>query len=86
MSDRERNVAKFAAILAGGAVVGAGLGLLFAPQSGSETRRQIRHYAKRTRYEATRVGRSVKAGLEKTIERGKALLPKRDEKLAIQAA
>ena len=51
---------------------GAGLGLLFAPQPGTETRRQVRHYAKRAQHEATRFGRSVKTGVDRAIERGDA--------------
>lgn len=86
MTDRGREVAKVAALVAGGAAVGAGVALLFAPQPGVETRRQIKHYAKRAQHEATKFGRQVKAGVEKTIERGKAWLPKKDGKPAIVAA
>ena len=35
MSDQGRQVAKVAALVAGGAVIGAGIGLLFAPQAGA---------------------------------------------------
>lgn len=63
--------AKVTAMVAGGAVIGAGLGLLLAPQSGLETRRQIRHYAKRAQVQATRLSRSVKAGFERAVEQGK---------------
>ena len=37
MSDQGRQVAKVAALVAGGAVIGAGIGLLFAPQTGTES-------------------------------------------------
>jgi gas vesicle protein len=86
MTDRGREVAKAAALVAGGAVVGAGIALLFAPQPGAETRRQIKHYAKRAQHEANKFGRQVKVSVERTIERGKAWLPKKDEKPAIAAA
>ena len=41
MSDQGRQVAKVAALLAGGAVIGAGIGLLIAPQAGADTRRGV---------------------------------------------
>ncbi|WP_447973975.1 YtxH domain-containing protein [Nitrospira sp. Kam-Ns4a] len=86
MASNGKEIVKVAALVAGGTVVGAGLGLLLAPQSGAETRRQIRHYAKRAKWEATRFSRSVKAGVERAIERSKMLLPKKEEKPAIEAA
>lgn len=86
MSEQGRQVAKVAAWVAGGAAVGAGLGLLFAPQSGTETRRQIRHYAKRARFEATRFGRNVKDRLDQAIEHGKTLVGKRTDRRVIEAA
>lgn len=74
------------ALVAGAAVVGAGLGLLYSPQTGEETRRQIRHYAKRTQVEASKLGRSVKAGMDKAIEYGKSALPRREKASAQIAA
>ena len=47
MSDQGRQVAKVAALVAGGAVIGAGIGLLFAPQAGADTRRDVGRYAKK---------------------------------------
>jgi len=67
---KERPVVKTVALIAGGAVVGAGLGLLFAPWSGAETRRVVARQAKRAQIQATRVGRRIKHGLDQTVERG----------------
>ena len=67
------------ALVAGAAVVGAGVGLLYSPQTGEETRRQIRHYAKKTQVEASKLSRSMKAGMDKAIEYGKAALPRREK-------
>ncbi len=47
MHDEHGNARSFAIGLAIGTLVGAGLALLFAPQSGEETRRIIRRRAKR---------------------------------------
>ena len=60
------------ALVAGSAVIGAGLGLLLAPQTGTETRRQMRHYAKRAQEQAARLGRSVQVGFTSAIEHGKS--------------
>jgi len=64
---------KITALVAGSAVIGAGLGLLLAPQTGSETRKQVRQYAKRTQHQAVRLSRSVQAGFTRAIEHGKSL-------------
>ena len=81
---------KLAAMVAGAAVVGAGVGLLYSPQTGEETRRQIgdyaKRYAKRTQEEATRLGRSMKVHVDRAIEYGRANLPKRDKVATIAAA
>lgn len=86
MTTNGRQAAKVAALIAGGAAVGAGLALLYAPQSGTETRRQLRHYAKKTQVQATRIGRDLKDGVERAIERGKALVVKKDAPRAVEAA
>jgi gas vesicle protein len=78
MSTQGRQAAKVAALIAGGAVIGAGLGLLFAPQTGVETRRQVKHYAKRAQVGATRFGQKVKAGMDQTLEYGKSFMAKKE--------
>jgi gas vesicle protein len=78
MSDAGREVAKVTGLVVGGAVVGAALGLLYAPQSGVETRRQIRRYAKRAEVQAIRYGREIKLGFNHAVDAGKAWLAKKD--------
>jgi gas vesicle protein len=80
MSDAGREVAKVTGLVFGGAVVGAALGLLYAPQSGVETRRQIRRYAKRMEVHAIRYGRDLKEGFNHAIDAGKTWLAKKESR------
>ena len=86
MSDQGRQVAKVAALVAGGAVIGAGIGLLFAPQTGTETRRDVGRYAKKAQLQATRWSRTVQSGVKEAMDRSKSLIRKDDQKLRIEAA
>jgi gas vesicle protein len=87
MSEQGKQVAKVAALVAGGAVVGAGLGLLFAPQSGEQTRREISRYAKRTQIQATRWSRAIQSGVKEAMDRGRAAyMQHRESKPTIEAA
>ena len=85
MSDQGRQVAKVAALVAGGAVIGAGIGLLFAPKTGAETRRDVGRYAKKAQIQATRWGRSVQSGEKEVMDRSKALIQKDEQRLRIEA-
>ena len=71
---------------AGGAVIGAGIGLLFAPQTGAETRRDVGRYAKKAQLQATRWGRSVQSGVKEVMDRSKSLIRKDDQRPRIEAA
>ena len=86
MSEQGKQVARVAAIIAGGAVVGAGIGLLFAPQSGAETRRDISRYAKKAQLQATRWGRAVQSGVKEVMGRSRELNHRHEGKSAIAAA
>lgn len=52
MQDREKKIAAAALLVFAGGVIGAGLALLFAPQSGSRTRKDILRYSKKARHRA----------------------------------
>lgn len=65
------NGARWVALIAGGAVVGAGIGLLFAPRAGTETRREIARYAKKAQVQATRLSRAVQSGVKEVMDRTK---------------
>jgi len=86
MSDQGRQVAKVAALVAGGAVIGAGIGLLFAPQTGAETRRDVGRYAKKAQLQATRLSRTVQSGVKEVMDRNKSLVRKDDQSPRIEAA
>ena len=73
------------ALVAGGAVIGAGIGLLFAPQTGAETRRDVGRYAKKAQLQATRWGRSVQSGVKEVMDRSKALIQKDEQRPRIEA-
>jgi gas vesicle protein len=85
MADQGRQAAKVAALVAGGAVIGAGLGLLFAPQTGAETRRGVSRYAKKAQVQATRWSRTVQSGVKEAMDRSKALMHKEEERPRIEA-
>ncbi len=86
MSMNGREAAKLAAMIGVGAVVGAALGLLFAPQSGVETRRDVARYARRAQVQATRFSRAVKSGVTDIVERSKAIVQKKTDKPVVEAA
>lgn len=54
-----------------GALIGAGVALLLAPQSGAETRNMLRDYAGRTKDELWERGKEAKATFDSAVERGK---------------
>jgi gas vesicle protein len=85
MSDQGRQAAKVAALVAGGAVIGAGIGFLFAPQTGAETRRVVVLYTKKAQSQATRWSRTVQSGVKEVMDRSKSLIRKDDQKLRIEA-
>jgi gas vesicle protein len=64
-----------------GALIGAGVALLFAPQTGNELRGMLRNYAARAKDEALERG---KAAWDTAVERGKEYYDKGQE--AVQEA
>lgn len=86
MSDQGRKATTVAALVAGGAVIGAGIGLLFAPQAGAETRRDVGRYAKKAKLQTTRWSRAVQSGVKEAMDRRKSLSHPEDEKPRIEAA
>lgn len=58
----------------GGAVLGAVAGILLAPKSGQETRKDITDYASKVKGEVVDAAQRTKAGLEVAFEKGRTLL------------
>ena len=49
MSDKNNNVMVGALMLLAGGIIGAGIALMYAPQSGEKTRKEMGRYAKKAR-------------------------------------
>ncbi|MDO8356141.1 MAG: YtxH domain-containing protein [Nitrospirota bacterium] len=71
----------------GGAVAGVVAGLLLAPQSGEDTRRDLKRYARRAEEEVLEKAKEARAALDETIERGKHFLAEKaaDVEAAVKA-
>lgn len=61
----------------GGALVGAVAGILLAPKSGEETRRELRGYARKVEEEVLEKAREARAALNEMIERGEHFVEER---------
>ncbi len=67
-----------------GGMVGAGLALLLAPQSGAETRKRIREFTDDVKEKASDYAGEAKEKLTATVEKGKHAVE--EKKSAISAA
>lgn len=70
MAERDdKKVVVGALMLIGGGIIGAGLALLFAPQSGKTTRRDIERYAKKSRRKAEEMVDDFSASISDMVEK-----------------
>ncbi len=71
----------------GGAVAGVVAGLLLAPKSGEETRRDLKGYARKAEEEVLEKAKEARAALDQTIESGQHFISekKTDVEAAVQA-
>lgn len=71
----------------GGAIAGAVAGILLAPKSGQETRRELRGYARKAEEEVLEKAKEARAALDEMIERGKHFVDERraDVEAAVKA-
>lgn len=68
MEDRDRKIAAAALLVFAGGVIGAGLALLVAPQSGSRTRKDIVRYSKKAGRRADEVVDDLAANVSNLVE------------------
>jgi gas vesicle protein len=68
MEDRDKKIAAAALLIFAGGVIGAGLALLFAPQSGSRTRKDILRYSKKARHRADEVVEDLAENVSTLVE------------------
>lgn len=67
METRDRTVLAAAMLIAGG-IIGAGVALLLAPQSGDRTRRQIGRIARKARSRAEEMAREASESVQDLVE------------------
>ncbi len=68
MQERENKVAAAGLLIVAGGIIGAGLALLYAPQSGRKTRRDITRYAKKTKVRAGEAVDDVTASISDLVD------------------
>ncbi len=83
MSDNGDGAISFFAGFLFGGIIGAGLALLMAPQSGMETREQLKTSGIELRGRAEEVASMAQERASEVSERGKVVLAERKEKLAV---
>lgn len=71
----------------GGAVAGVMAGLLLAPKSGEDTRRDLKGYARKMEEEVLEEAKEVRAALDEAIDRSKRFIAKKtaDAEAAVKA-
>ncbi|HBA89516.1 MAG TPA: hypothetical protein DCZ75_16480 [Geobacter sp.] len=73
MSDRENKVMVGALMLLAGGILGAGIALLYAPQSGDKTRKEIGRYAKKARRKGEEALEAVEDFTEQVTDMAEAV-------------
>lgn len=68
MENNDKKIAAAALLLVAGGIIGAGMALLFAPQSGERTRRDINRYAKRAKTRAEDTVEDLKDSINDLVE------------------
>ena len=76
------NVSTKAVYFVAGLGIGAAVALLFAPQSGEETRKQIAEKAHEGKDYVASKGREIRKHAEDLVDQGKDLMHKQKERLA----
>ena len=67
MENKNSRMCAYGTLVAGG-LIGAGIALLFAPQSGKRTRRDIRHFGKKALNKTEAIGLDLRHSVEDMID------------------
>ncbi|TGU72369.1 YtxH domain-containing protein [Geomonas terrae] len=73
MADRDNKVMVGALMLLAGGIIGAGVALLYAPQSGQKTRKDISRYAKKARRKGEEALEAVEDFTEQVTDMAEAM-------------
>jgi gas vesicle protein len=73
MSDRDNKAVVGALMLLAGGIIGAGVALLYAPQSGEKTRKEIGRYGKRARRKGQEAVEAVEDFSEQVADMAEAV-------------
>lgn len=68
MEDKDKKIAAAALLIFAGGIIGAGLALLYAPQSGSKTRKDLSRYSKKVRNRADEVVDDIAANVSNMVD------------------
>lgn len=68
MEERDKKIAAAILLITAGGVIGAGLALLFAPQTGRETRKDLMRYAKRARHKTDEAVEALASNVNSMVE------------------
>jgi len=73
MSDRDNNAVVGALMLLAGGIIGAGIALMYAPQSGEKTRKEMGRYAKKARRKGQEAAEAVEDFSEQVADMAEAV-------------
>jgi gas vesicle protein len=68
MEERDKKVAVAAMLIVAGGIIGAGVALLFAPQSGQRTRKDLVRYARKTKDRADEAVDDIAANISDLVD------------------
>jgi gas vesicle protein len=68
MDDKDRKIAAAALLVLAGGIIGAGVALLLAPQSGQRTRKDILRYAKKTKHRADEAVDDISSNISEFVD------------------
>lgn len=68
MEERDKKIAAALLLIAAGGVIGAGIALLFAPQTGRKTRKDIARYAKKARHRTDEAIEELASNVNSMVE------------------